>query len=408
MTRNIIHIDIDAFLASVEQIREPSLIGRPVVVGGERGERGLVLSSSYEARARGVRPGLSLGQAERLLPGGIFLKGDYQEARRLSDLTWEICRRYTPLVEVTSLDDCYLDVTGTERLFGPAVEVASRIRREVSREVGFRISLGTATNRTVARVATCFAKPGGVVSIPPGGEAAFLRPLPLRRLPGVGHKTEKRLRSYNLLTIGDLAGVPRELLVMTFGDAAGSALADRAKGRDDREVKAKTLPRSVSRSTSFDPETADRTVIEGMLFYLTERAARMLREAGQEARTVAVAIRYVDGAGGNRSKALARPSNRERDIYPEARRLLDGLFTRRVRLKWLGVALTGLMREGAGQQDLFAERERRRSIGLVEGIDGIRERFGFRAVTAGRSIDLLGRYAQNEHGFVLKTPSLTR
>ena len=173
MTRNIIHIDIDAFLASVEQIRDPSLIGRPVVVGGERGERGLVLSSSYEARSQGVRPGLSLGQAERLLPRAVFLKGDYQEARRLSELTWEICRRYTPLVEVTSLDDCYLDVTGTERLFGPAVEVAGRIRQEVSREVGFRISLGTATNRTVARVATCFAKPGGVVAIPPGGAGHF-------------------------------------------------------------------------------------------------------------------------------------------------------------------------------------------------------------------------------------------
>jgi DNA polymerase-4 len=408
VTRNIIHIDIDAFLASVEQIRDPSLRGRSVIVGGEKGERGLVLSSSYEARSRGVRPGLTLGQAARILPGAVYLKGDYQEARRLSDLTWEICRRYTPLVMVTSLDDCYLDVSGTERLFGAPVAVAERIRREVESEVGFRISLGTGTNRTVARVATCFAKPGGVVSIPPGGEAAFLRPLPLRRLPGVGHRTEKLLRSFNLKTIGDLARVSRDLLVLTFGNAAGNALADRARGRDDREVKARTLPRSVSRATSFDPETADRTVIEGMLFYLTERAARALRESGQEARTVAVAIRYVDGPGANRSRALFRPTNRERDIYREARDLLDGLFTRRVRLKLVGVSLSGLVREGAGQQDLFSERERRRGIGLSEGIDEIRSRFGFRAVTAGRSIDLLGRYAQNEHGFVLKTPSLTR
>jgi len=408
VTRNIIHIDVDAFLASVEQIRDPSLRGRAVIVGGEKGERGLVLSSSYEARRHGVRPGLTLGQAARLLPGAVYLKGDYQEARRLSDLTWEVCRRYTPLAEVTSLDDCYLDVTGTDRLFGAPVTVAERIRREVAAEVGFGISLGTGTNRTVARVATGFAKPGGVVSIPAGGEAAFLRPLPLRRLPGVGYRTEKLLRSFNLKTIGDLARVSRDLLVLTFGNAAGNALADRARGRDDREVKAKTLPRSVRRATSFDPETADRTVVEGMLFYLTERAARALRESGQEARTVAVAIRYVDGPGANRSRSLFRPTNRERDIYREARSLLDGLFTRRVRLKLVGVSLSGLIREGAGQQDLFAERERRRAIGLSEGIDRIRSRFGFRAVTAGRSIDLLGRYAQNEHGFVLKTPSLTR
>jgi DNA polymerase-4 len=311
-------------------------------------------------------------------------------------------------VEVTSLDDGYLDVTGTERLFGHPMEVAGRIRREVAAEVGFRVSLGTGTNRTVARVATGFAKPGGVVAVPPGGEAAFLRPLPLRRLPGVGRRTERLLRSFNLGTIGDLALVSRDLLVLTFGEAAGNALAERARGRDDREVRAKTLPRSVSRSTSFDPETADRAVIEGMLFYLTERAARALRESGQEAKTVSVTIRYVDGAGETRSRALSRPSNREREIDGVARGLLDALFTRRVRLKLVGVALSGLVPEGHGQQDLFSERERRRAEGLVDGIDRIRSRFGFRAITAGRSIDLIGKYAQNEHGFVLKTPSLTR
>jgi DNA polymerase-4 len=408
VTQNIIHIDIDAFLASVEQVRDPSLIGRPVIVGGEKGERGLVLSSSYEARSHGVRPGLTLGQAARLLPGAVFLRGDYQAARRLSDRTWEICRRYTPLVEVTSLDDCYLDVTGTERLFGHPMEVAERIRREVADEVGFRISLGTGTNRTVARIATGFAKPGGVVAVPPGGEAAFLRPLPLRRLPGVGHRTERLLRSFHLETIGDLARVSRDLLVLTFGEAAGSTLADRARGRDDREVRAKTLPRSVSRSTSFDPETADRSVIEGMLFYLTERAARTLRESGREAKTVSVTIGYVDGVFETRSRTLSRPSNREREIDETARVLLDALFTRRVRLKLVGVALSRLVPEGHGQKDLFFERERQRAEGLVDGIDRIRSRFGFRAITAGRSIDLIGKYAQNEHGFILKTPSLTR
>jgi DNA polymerase-4 len=413
VTRDIIHIDIDAFLASVEQVRDPSLAGRAVVVGGERGERGLVLSASYSARARGVKPGLTLSQAERLLPGAVFLKGDAREARRLAERTWEICRRYTPLVESTSIDDCYLDVTGTDRLFGPPVEVAGRIRREVAREVGFRLSLGAGANRTVARVATCFAKPGGVVSVPRGGEAAFLAPLPVRRLPGVGHRTEKMLRRFNLKTIGELARVPRRLLVATFGEAAGNTLADRSRGKDDRRVRPRVAPRSVSRETSFDPETADRRVIEGMLFYLTERASLALRESGQQAKTIKVGIHYVDGPGEARSKTLPRATNREREVYHAARRILRSIMTRRVRLRRIGVALTGLSGEGTGQGDLFAEAERRHTdrIGsddLSDGIDRIRDRYGFTAITAGPSIDLLGRFRQNRHGFILKTPSLTK
>ncbi|MHC4473151.1 MAG: DNA polymerase Y family protein [Planctomycetota bacterium] len=406
--RDIIHVDIDAFLASVEQIRDPSLRGRPVVVGGERGERGLVLSSTYEARRHGVVPGLTLSQAARLLPAAFFLKGDYQEAQRLSGRTWEVCRRYTPLVEVTSLDDCYLDVTGSSRLFGPAVEVAERIRREVAEEVGFGLSLGVGGNRTVARVATVFSKPGGVTEVPRGGEAAFLAPLPVRRLPGVGHRTEKVLHRYNVRRIEELSRVPRWLMEETFGEAIGSMLYDRARGVDEEPVRPGRGPRSVSRETSFDPETADRDVIEGMLFYLLERAAAALRGSGHRAKRVEVKIHYVDGPGDARSLPLPRPTNREREIWGAARSLLLGIFRRRVRLKHLGVALTGLTESRDRQRDLFVEEEHERTVRLHEGIDRIRGRFGFRAITAGRSIGLLDRFPQNEHGFVLKTPSLTR
>jgi DNA polymerase-4 len=418
MTRDVIHVDIDAFLASVEQVRDPSLRGRAVIVGGERGERGLVLSSSYEARRFGVKPGLSISQAERLLPDAVFLKGDYQRARVLSDRTWEICRRYTPLVEVTSLDDCYLDVSGTERLFGPAHRVAARIGKEVAKEVGFRLSLGVGGNRTAARVATVFAKPGKVAEVPRGREAEFLAPLPVRRLPGVGHRTERTLYRYNVRTIGQLARIPLPVLAETFGAAAGRLLSERARGIDEQPVRPDRAPRSVSRETSLSPATADREVLEGMLYYLLERAAGALRDSGHRARTLAVKLYYADGPGSARSKTLIRPTNRERDLYGEARLLFAGLHTRRVRLSLIGVTLSGLVR-AEGEQgclftgdpftgDLLTDEDHRRIARLTDGLDRIRRRFGFRAVTAGRSIDLLGRLPQNEHGFVLKTPSLTR
>ncbi len=413
VNRNIIHVDIDAFLASVEQVRDPSLLGRPVIVGGEKGDRGIVLSSTYEARRHGVMPGLILSEAARLLPEAVFLKGDYQVAHRLSERAFDICRRYTPLVQVTSLDDCYLDVTGSTRLFGPARKVAARIWREVSREVGFRVSMGIGENRTVARVATVFAKPGGVMEILPGRAAEFLAPLPIRRLPGVGRRTEKALHRYNVKTIGELSRIPRALLARTFGLAAGRLLFYRSRGVDEEPVVPGRGPRSVSRETSFDPATADYDVIEGMLFYLLERAAAALRAEGLSARTLSVKIRYADGPGDDhprnrRSRTLPRPSARERELFGTARKMFTALFTRRVRLKLIGVALSGLEREGGGQRDLFTEEERSRTAKLTAGIDDIRGRFGFKAITAGHSIELLGRYEQNEHGFVLKTPSLTR
>jgi DNA polymerase-4 len=406
--RDIIHLDIDAFLASVEQVRDPALRGRPVVVGGERGERGLVLSSSYEARRHGVVPGLTLAQAERLLPGAVFRRGDYHEGKILSDRAFAIGRRYTPLVEVASLDDCYLDVTGTDRLFGPAVTVAERIRAEVAREVGFRLSLGVAENRTAARVATAFAKPGGVVLVPPGTAAEFLAPLPVRRLPGVGSATEALLHRLNVRTVGDLARIPRWLMERTFGEAVGALLLARAQGRDEDPVRPAREPRSVSRETSFEPETDDRRLVEAMLYYLLERSAAALRQEGRRARVVEVKIRYADGPGDARSRTLQHPTDREREIHGVARDLLAALFTRRVRLKLVGVALSGLLTGEDGQTELFPDPDRAREARLSEGIDRIRERFGFAAITAGRSIELLGRLPQNERGFVLKTPSLAR
>jgi DNA polymerase-4 len=406
--KDIIHADIDAFLASVEQVRDPALRGRPVVVGGERGERGLVLSASYEARRLGVVPGLTLAQAERILPRAVFRRGDYHAGKELSDRVFAICRRYTPLVEVTSLDDCYLDVTGGEAHFGPAVSVAERIRAEVRRETGLRLSLGVGENRTVARVATVFAKPGGVVVVPPGTGALFLAPLPVRRLPGVGPAAEALLHRLGVRTVGELAKIPRWLLERTFGEAAGGRLSERARALDVEPVRPAREPRSVSRETSFTPETADRREVEAMLFYLLERAAAALRREGRRARTVSVKIRYADGPGDARSRTLDHPTDQEREFFPVARALLDALFTRRVRLKLAGVALSGIVTGEEPQGDLFPDPARQRLLRLTEGLDRIRERYGFAAVTAGRSIELLGRYAQSENGFVLKTPSLTR
>lgn len=455
-TRRIVHVDVDAFLASVEQVEHPELRGKPLVIGGPPTSRNLVMSSSYEARAFGVRPGMALAEARRRCPQAIFRDGDAQAANRVREAVTRVLLGFTPRVEVASIDDFFLDLTGTARLHGAAFDAAQRMRARIRAEVGVPVTVGVATNRLMARLAGKLAKPGGVAELLPGGEEAFLRRLPVEHLPGVGHSIGARLERFAIRTVGELRLVPREILFASFG-ASGLALFERARGRDDEPVVPTHAlaegdqapieggqapgtsgllvarpPRSLSRETTFEPEEGRRELLEAMLSYLVERAAHRLRSQALVAGSLELRVRYVDSrphleARDERSAAslvrrrkLASPSDATDALWRHARALFDALPRRRALVKRLGITLHGLQARAGWQGSLFddapperttqRERESRadRQRRLDAVVDRLRERLGFGAVLRGASTPLAATHPLGKDGYRLRTPSLNQ
>ncbi len=403
--RRIAHVDVDAFLASVEVARDPSLRGRPVIVGGLPGERNLVMSCSYEARARGVHPGMGLWEAARRCPEGVFLRGSAAAAATAREAVRAILERWTPLVEVASIDDFFADLTGTERLHGGAFRAAEGMARAIRAETSLSVTIGIASDRTTAKVAGDLAKPGGIAEVFPGAERAFRAPLPARDLPGVGPGIGRFLERANVATVGELAAAGEALLEATFGEH-GRALCLRARGEDPSPVEAGRLPRGIARETTFERETADREEIEGMLFYLAERAAARARALQCTARAVAAKVRFAGGTEARKEAALPAPSDGTAAIGAAALALARGMLRRRVLVRLVGVSLAGLAPRGPGTLDLFDEEGRARR--LDGAVDRVRARHGFGALVRGRSIALLGRCPRGAGGFLLRTPSLTQ
>jgi len=406
--RVVLHLDVDAFLAAAEQAADPSLRGRPVVVGGLPRDRGIVLSSSYEARALGVRNGMRLRDAHRVCPAAVFRRGDVHAAMALAERVWEIARRETPLVQVTSLDDAFLDLAGTAALRGTPMEVALRLRAAARDEVGFSLSVGIGGSKVLARVAGDLSKPGGVREVPAGGGAEFLAPLPVEALPGVGRGTARLLRSFKVETVGDLQRVERDLLEETFGRHHGGVLHAAARGEDDDPVVPDAPARSVSRETSLAEDSADGRFLEGLLHYLLDRAAGECRERGLAARRLEVRLAYADFATAHRSGTLAGPSDDARAIWPAARALCGAVRERRVLVRRVGVALLDLRPAGGRQAGLFTAAEEEKGRRLLRAADAVRGKHGFSALLAGPEIALMGRMELREKGFVLRTPSLSR
>jgi DNA polymerase-4 len=397
----IAHVDIDAFFASVEQVRNPRLAGKPVIVGN-----GVVASCSYEARKFGCRAAMSLRKARQLCPQAIVLDGDHNVYVAFAEQVWEILAGFSPGME-TLLDDAYLDLAGTERLNGPPGEMARRLKALVRERTGLTATCGIASSRVVARMASASGKPDGLVVVPPGGEEAFLRDKPVEKLPGVGPATAEVLRRLNLATLGQIAALPPGSLEAILGKV-GSALHERAQGRDSRVVGRSEIPKSVSRESAFHVETCDRREIEAMLYYLTERAARTLRDLGVAAKTVSVKVRMSDFTGETASRSLAHASDQDDELYGLARGLLSAACTRRVSLRGVGVVLSNIRAAGELQPDLFDGGARVRRARLYRTLDEVRRRYGYGALIAGRSFELVDRLEKNDHGFVLRTPSLTK
>jgi DNA polymerase-4 len=399
--RVVLHVDIDAFFAAIEQVRDPRLAGKPVIVGA-----GVIASCSYEARRFGLRAGMSLSEARRLCPSAVIIEGHAQVYRCFAERIFDLCREVAPAVEC-HLDEAYCDLSGTERLHGDPLAAARALKERIREGTGLAVTCGVGPNRMLAKLIGKTVKPDGLARITAGEADAFLRDRPIDQLAGVGHAHAHTLRSMNLDTIGDLRALPVEVLEGLFG-VNGRLLHERCRGRDTAPVTEREIPVSIARETSFHRHTADRAEIEGMLEYLTGRACRAARELDIKPGTVGVRLRYADDESAEQARSLATPSDADPVVLDLALAILGRLFTRRVALHAVGVTLSRFASRLAEQGSLFDEREAGRRAALFEAFDGVRQAFGHGVLVSGRALHLKGRLDEDRHGFVLRTPSLTK
>jgi DNA polymerase IV len=377
--RTIIHADLDAFYASVEQLDDPSLRGKPVIVGGRPGDRGVVSAASYEARAYGVFSAMPLRTAARRCPDGVFLPGRFDRYREASEQVMAIFADYTPLVEPISLDEAFLDVSATTAVFGDGETIGRQIKQRVLDEVGLVVSVGVATNKLCAKVASDLRKPDALVVVPPGEEAAFLAPLPIRRLWGVGPQVQAALTDYGVVTIGQLAATPIGTLRRRFG-TFGDDLAARARGVDRGRVTVVHHAKSVGHEHTFNTDSADVGRLEATLLDLAESVASRLRRHDLAAGSVQLKLRYEGFETLTRQAPLPRQTREARVLYDTTLALLLKTIVpgRGVRL----IGLTAINLSEAQQLTLFDAPDR--TDRLTRSIDAVRDRFGDRAITRAR------------------------
>jgi DNA polymerase-4 len=397
----IVHVDVDAFFASVEQVLDSHLRGKPVLVG-----RGVVASASYEAKARGVKTAMTFRRALELCPNAIVVPGQYEHYADFAERIRRILETFTPAVEAAALDDFYLDFTGTGRLYPDFPATLRRLQRRVLDETGLGVSVGAATSKLVASVASRLKRPRGFGIVPPGAEEEFLAPLPIEKLHGIGYAHAETLRERGIETIGQLRAVPLEALEATFGQVIGRQFRERARGLDPREVVAPPEPKSISRETTVEGGTIDLEFLGALIEYLSERIGSTLRAHGRQARTLALRLRYTDAYSVARSMKLAPPTNDEKVLLAAAMEIFRALFTRRVALRFVGISVTNLEPERR-QNDLFDRTANRRWY-LNRGMDAVRGRFGWNAVFYGKGLELRQHYSTKPTGLVLSTPCLSR
>ena len=400
-TSNIVHVDVDAFFASVEQVLNPRLRGKPVLVG-----RGCVASASYEAKFCGVRTAMSFREALRICPKAIVVPGQYEHYADFAERVRRILETYTPAVETAALDDFYLDFAGTERLYPDFPGTLRRMQMEILKRTGLSVSVGAARTKVVASIASRLERPRGFRIVAPGEEEAFLTPLPAEKLYGIGHAHAGMLAERGVTTIGQLREVPKLALQAAFGEVIGEQVWERARGLDGREVLLPSTPKSVSRETTIEGGTIDTEFLGGLIEYLSERIGSTLREYGKQARTIGLRIRYVDHFSAHQAVRISKPTNDERELLAAAKDLFDKLFTRRVAVRLVGVSVTNLETDRR-QNELFDTNANRRWY-LNRGLDSVRGRYGWNAVFYGNGLELREHYASKPNGLVLSTPCLSR
>jgi DNA polymerase IV len=380
----ILHVDMDAFFVSVELLTHPELRGKPVVVGGQRDQRGVVTSASYEARKFGVHSAMPLRTAGKLCPDAVFLDGHHELYAEWSDRASTILAKYSPVVEMASIDEAYVDLTGTERVNGPALAAAHRLLEEITATTSLPCSGGLGTTRLVAKVASDQAKPRGLLWIPRGSEACFLARLAVRRIPGIGRATEAALKTMGIETVAELQAVALERLEDTFG-RWGTALYRKARGIDSYEFLVDAEPKSISHNQTFGQDTNDRAQLERTLSYLCQKAVKRLRDAGLHARTVTLTLRYKNFRTITRNSTLEMPSDLDATFLTAIRALFERHWDGQERLRLVGVALSSFS-AGSRQFDLLDRGRSERLERLARATDKLRDKFGFSKVQFGGSL----------------------
>ncbi|MDE3720244.1 DNA polymerase IV [Nocardiopsis sp. N85] len=372
---NVLHLDMDAFFASVERLRDPGIGDAPIIVGGT-GPRGVVSSADYRARARGVHSAMPMTRALRLCPDAVVLPPDGRAYRAVSEAVMEVLRAVTPLVQPLSLDEAFLDVSGARRRLGGPVRIAAMIRERIRSEQGLTCSVGVAATRFVAKLGSTHCKPDGLLLVPTAGVRAFLDPLPVGALPGVGDKTERTLARMGVRTVGALARHDGDLLRMELGDKVGTRLAELARGVDDSPVTAESVDKSVGAEETFDTDVADPGTVRKELLRLSERVGRRLRASGLMGRTVSVKLRRGDFSTITRARTLPDATDVGREINAAARALYAESGLQGTPLRLVGVRVEGVVPAGGVHRQLALDERETGWRDVERVMDRVAERFG--------------------------------
>jgi len=396
--RTIFHVDMDAFFVSVEELYDPSLKGKAVVVGGQRNERGVVSAASYEARKFGVHSALPLRTAAKLCPHAIFVDGHPERYRECSEKVYKVLTTFSPQVEMASIDEAYLDMTGTARLHGPPLKAAHKLHQRMKEETRLNCSIGIGSSRLIAKVSSAQAKPNGVLWIVPGEESNFLAPLDVREIPGVGKVMERHLHELGIQKVGDLARLGESELEERFGKW-GLALAGKARGEDaggwfDTEVGADTETKSISHEHTFNEDTSDVNQLGATLMRLSEMVGRRLREAKLHARTIQLKLRYKDFTTITRAHSLPVPTQLDGEIFEQARTLFRNNWKPGREVRLLGVQASSFEAQ-AEQINLLEGGRQQRWKDALAAADRLRDKFGESSVTL--AAGMRGRFRERTH-----------
>ncbi|MGB7980695.1 MAG: DNA polymerase IV [Candidatus Nanopelagicales bacterium] len=379
----ILHVDMDAFFASVEVARRPELRGKAMIVGGV-GSRGVVVAATYEARKYGIHSAMPMSRALRLAPDIIVVPPDHSHYAEVSASVMELFTAITPLVEPLGLDEAFLDVSGARRTHGPPRRIAETIRAQVYDEQRITCSVGVASTKFVAKLASTQCKPDGLLVVPADRVIAFLHPMPVGAMWGVGQRTEEQLHRLGLRTVADLAAIPRATLIRALGQASGAHLADLAWGRDPRTVSLHERERSVGNEETFARDVDDPALIEAELLRLSEKVGARMRRAGLSGSTVSIKVRFADFTTITRTRTRKVPTDVSREIFHEARTLYRALHLDRARIRLVGVRMEGVVQTDGVQSQLVLGAPERGWREAEEAVDRLADRFGRGSVRPAR------------------------